>query len=110
MDEDRQDDDRTETTQRETGTDANHQPYQQVNVTVQMPQPSHDGKRVSKVTYVLLALFLGGIGIHNFYGGHVGLGVLFVMFCWTGIPAVAALVQGVIAICKDSDADGCIYV
>lgn len=24
----------------------------------------------SRTTYILLALFLGGLGIHNFYSGH----------------------------------------
>lgn len=31
--------------------------------------------RKSRVTYILLALFLGGIGIHNFYAGYTGRGV-----------------------------------
>lgn len=29
----------------------------------------------SRVAYILLALFLGGLGIHNFYAGYVGRGV-----------------------------------
>ena len=82
------------------------QPTQQVYVTIEQPK----GKRVSKVGYVLLALFLGGLGIHNFYAGRIGLGVLYLLFCWTFIPAIAALVQAIIAICKRSDANGQIYV
>lgn len=38
-----------------------------VNVTVQYPGGQ---KPVKKVTYVLLAFFLGGLGIHNFYAGQ----------------------------------------
>ena len=29
----------------------------------------------SRVAYILLALFLGGLGIHNFYAGHGGRGI-----------------------------------
>lgn len=79
----------------------------------QSPYDTHtpDGRKlVSKVAYVLLALFLGGLGIHNFYAGKVGLGALYLVFCWTFIPAIAALVQAIIAICKTSDAYGRIAV
>ena len=71
-----------------------------VNVTVQYPGGQ---KPVKKVTYVLLAFFLGGLGIHNFYAGRTGLGVLYLIFCWTFIPAIAAFVQAIIALCKTGD-------
>lgn len=82
------------------------QPTQHVYVTVEQPK----GKPVSKVSYVLLAFFLGGFGIHNFYAGKVGLGILYLVFCWTFIPAIAAGIQAIIALCKNADADGKIYV
>ncbi len=82
------------------------QPTQHVHVTIEQPK----GKPVSKVAYVLLALFLGGLGIHNFYAGKIGLGILYLVFCWTFIPAFAALIQAIIALCKNSDANGKIYI
>ncbi len=42
---------------------------------------------------MLLALFLGGLGAHKFYMGHIGLGVLYLLFFWTFIPAIVALVE-----------------
>lgn len=81
-------------------------PVQYVHVTIEQPK----GKPVSKVAYVLLAFFLGGLGIHNFYAGKTGLGVVYLLFCWTFIPAIAALVQAIIALCKTSDANGQIFV
>ena len=41
----------------------------------------------------LLAFFLGSFGAHRFYMGDIGLGVLYVLFCWTGIPHLIALVE-----------------
>lgn len=38
-----------------------------------------------KLTYVL-ALFLGGVGIHHFYLGHYKRGILYLVFSWTYIP------------------------
>jgi hypothetical protein len=50
----------------------------------------------SRVAAGLFALFLGGIGIHKFYLGRVGWGVVYLLFCWTLIPAIVALVEGII--------------
>lgn len=50
----------------------------------------------SKTTAGLLAIFLGGIGIHKFYLGKTGMGILYFLFCWTGIPAVIAFIEGLI--------------
>ncbi len=73
--------------------------------------PVPAGKRpVNKLAYILLAIFLGGLGIHNFYAGKTGLGILFLVFCWTGIPVVIAVIQAIIAAFKPSDAYGCIVI
>ena len=49
----------------------------------------------SKVTAGVLALLLGGIGIHKFYMGAWGWGLVYIVFFWTWIPALAALVEGI---------------
>jgi len=49
--------------------------------------------RRDEVVGVLLAFFLGCFGIHHFYLGRIGLGVLYCCFCWTGIPAILGLIE-----------------
>jgi len=55
---------------------------------------SHSGK--GKTTAALLAIFLGGIGIHKFYLGQVVWGVLYILFCWTWIPMIVGFIEGVV--------------
>jgi len=57
----------------------------------------------SKVAFVLLALFLGGLGIHRMYIGDVGLGILYLLFCWTGIPLVIAMVEALVIGLRSND-------
>jgi len=42
---------------------------------------------------VLLALFLGCFGIHHFYLRRNGLGILYVLFFWTGITAILGFIE-----------------
>jgi len=46
----------------------------------------------SRTTAIILALFLGGIGIHKLYLVE-GRWWLYLLFCWTFIPAIIALVE-----------------
>jgi len=48
---------------------------------------------VSKAVLLLLTFFLGGIGAHKFYLGKHWQGALYLIFFWTGIPALIALVE-----------------
>lgn len=43
----------------------------------------------------VLAIFLGGIGGHKFYLGHVEQGLLYLCFAWTLVPALVGIVEGV---------------
>jgi len=49
----------------------------------------------SRSVSIGLALVLGGIGAHKFYLDKPGKGILYAMFCWTGIPTIIGLVEGV---------------
>lgn len=53
----------------------------------------------SKVTAVLLCFFFGFMGIHRFYLGRPFSGVMYILFCWTGITFFAAFIEFIILLC-----------
>ena len=50
----------------------------------------------NKVTAGVLGILLGGLGVHKFYMGKVGLGIVYLLFCWTYIPAFIGFIEGII--------------
>ena len=48
-----------------------------------------------KTTAGLLALFFGGFGIHKFYLGKSGSGLMYLLFFWTFIPCILALIDAI---------------
>ena len=61
----------------------------------------------SKVAAALLAFFIGGFGVHMFYVGRTKAGVLYLIFCWTYIPALLALIDFIFILCgKFKDKNG----
>ena len=81
-------------------------------------------KRVSKIIYILLAVFLDNFGIHRFYAGHTVAGICYLVA--TGIGALLAFIgiglilEGIVwlvclydaikAAFKTSDAEGRIEI
>ncbi len=59
---------------------------------------------LDRMTAALLAIFLGALGGHKFYLGRIGQGILYLLFCWTFIPAIIAFIEGIIFLTM-SDAD-----
>ena len=57
----------------------------------------------SKVVAGVLAILIGGIGVHKFYLGKIGSGILYLCFCWTGIPALLGLIEGIIYLCSSDE-------
>lgn len=51
----------------------------------------------NKTVYILLAVFLGGLGIHKFYAGKMS-GVFYLLFCWTYIPSIVGFFDALVAI------------
>lgn len=55
----------------------------------------------NKVAAALFAFFLGGFGIHRFYLGQVGLGFIYLIFCWTFIPVLIGFIDGIVFLVTD---------
>jgi hypothetical protein len=53
----------------------------------------------SRLVAALLAFFLGGLGIHRFYVGRTTSAVFMLIFFWTFIPSVIALIDFVLILC-----------
>lgn len=53
----------------------------------------YNGVKKNATVGALLAFFLGGLGAHHFYMGKIGLGFLYLVFCWTFFPAIIALIE-----------------
>lgn len=60
-----------------------------------MFQSKYLSEKKDTTTAVLLALFVGGLGVHWFYLGRTGKGVLYLLMCWTFLPAIAALFEAI---------------
>lgn len=58
----------------------------------------------NKVLAALLAIFLGTWGIHNFYLGKIGKGILCLIFSWSSIPTFIGIIEGIIYLTQ-SDVD-----
>lgn len=48
------------------------------------------------IVYAILAVFGASLGLHNFYIRKYGLGIIDILFCWTGIPALVGFIKGAI--------------
>lgn len=60
-------------------------------------------KGKNKLVAALLAIFLGGFGIHKFYLGSIGWGIAYLLFCWTGIPAIVGFIEGIVYLCRSDE-------
>lgn len=61
----------------------------------------HRGKR--KVLMALLVFFGGGIGLHKFYAGNWGWGLIYLAACTTGIPVLLSLVEFIKVLCLSQE-------
>jgi len=57
----------------------------------------------NKTTAIILAFFLGGLGIHKFYLNRPAQGLLYLLFCWTYIPAIVALVEAILYLAMNKE-------
>ncbi|TFF72479.1 TM2 domain-containing protein [Aeromonas taiwanensis] len=61
----------------------------------------HRGKR--KVLMALLVFFGGGFGLHKFYTGNWGWGLIYLAACTTGIPVLLSLIEFIKVLCLSQE-------
>ncbi|WP_340588526.1 NINE protein [Erythrobacter alti] len=57
----------------------------------------------SKVAAGILAILLGVVGVHKYYLGRIGQGILYTLFFWTGIPTLLGIIEGIIYLTMDDE-------
>ncbi|QGN07671.1 NINE protein [Halorhabdus sp. CBA1104] len=64
-------------------------------------QPSTGSGDTDQVAAGILAILLGGLGVHKFYQGNTRNGVLYLCFFWTAIPSLLGLIEGILMLVAD---------
>jgi hypothetical protein len=57
----------------------------------------------SRIAAALLAFFLGGLGVHKFYLGRMVWGFVYLLFCWTFIPAFVSFIEFIVYLCMSDE-------
>ena len=63
--------------------------------------PASGGLAKSRTAFILLGVFLGGLGVHNFYAGYSGRGIaqLLITVLSCGFGALVSAVWAIIEVC-----------
>lgn len=57
----------------------------------------------NKIVAALLAIFLGGLGIHKFYLGKTTAGIIYLVLSWTVIPSIIGFIEGILLLIQDEE-------
>lgn len=68
-----------------------------------------DRRRINKIAYILLTLFLGFLGVHRFIRGQIGIGIIMLLFVWWTL-GIWWLVDFIISLTKLSSFPGDDYI
>lgn len=69
-------------------------------------QPVYDpATQKSKIAAGLLGIFLGGLGIHNFYLGYTGKAIAQILLSCIGIGPIWGLIEGIMILAGSIDKD-----
>lgn len=71
---------------------------------------AHYPHTCNKALYVAMALLFGSFGIHKFCCGRILAGIIYLALCWTFIPGVLGIIEGILAAFKPTDDLGAIVV
>jgi len=57
----------------------------------------------NKLAYGICGIFFGFFGVNSFIAGNIRMGIIKILFCWTFIPSIVGLIQGLLALCQPGD-------
>ncbi len=63
----------------------------------------NDPNRKDRVAAAIFGIVLGSFGVHKFYLGNIGMGILYLCFFWTGIPAIIGFIEGIIYLTENDE-------
>jgi TM2 domain-containing membrane protein YozV/Tfp pilus assembly protein PilE len=64
--------------------------------------PQRTGRYKSRIAAGVIAIFVGGLGIHRFYLGQWW-GIFYLLFFWTWIPGLIALIEGIVFLATNNE-------
>lgn len=62
------------------------------------------GQPRSRVVAGVLAILAGSLGLHKFYLGQPVWGIIYILLCWTFIPAFVGVIEGLIYLTMTEEA------
>ncbi len=77
--------------------------YNQQPQTAQQQVSTDTKSKKDKTTAALLAIFLGGLGIQDFYLGNYIWAVIALIFSWTYIPVIWGIIDGIKYLCMSEE-------
>lgn len=75
--------------------------FSQQSFQSQFSSQNAEGK--NRMTAAILGLILGGLGAHHFYLGNTLKGVIYLVFCWSYIPALLGLIEGIMLLTQSDE-------
>ena len=57
----------------------------------------------NRIAAGIFAIVLGDLGVHKFYMGKIGTGILCALFCWTFIPGFIGFIEGVLYLTESDE-------
>ena len=92
---------KTQQIQRSKPNPVSHPEQQPVYVPIKHNLPSALPK--NRVTAGVLGILLGSFGAHKLYLGKTGIGILYLLFCWTYIPCIVGFIEGISYLCQSDE-------